>query len=81
LIVTGEKRVTIPEFPNGFTLIPDDLYNWRVETHGDAATVDEAAGPDGFVDSWAPYADGPNNPKRGDGTYAISAGRLFTTAP
>jgi hypothetical protein len=80
-IVTAEKRVTIPSFPNGFTLIPGDLYNWRVETHGDAASVDELADADGFADSWAPYAAGPESPKRGDGTYAISGGRAFTTAP
>jgi hypothetical protein len=80
-IVTGEKRVSIPEFGNGFTLLPGDLYNWRVQVHGDPATVDDLAGEDGFADSWAPWADGPNNPKRGDGSFTISAGRTFTTAP
>jgi hypothetical protein len=80
-VVTSEKRLTIPSFPNGFTLIPGDLYNWRVETHGDAASVDELADADGFADSWAPYAYAPESPKRGDGTYTISGGRLFTTAP
>ncbi|HEX6274924.1 MAG TPA: hypothetical protein VFZ53_17900, partial [Polyangiaceae bacterium] len=80
-IVTGEKRASIPEFPNGFTLIPDDLHNWRVEIHGDATSVDELAGPEGFADSWAPYGEGPNSPKRGDGSFSISGGRRFTTAP
>jgi hypothetical protein len=80
-IVTGEKRVSIPEFANGFTLLPGDLYNWRVQVHGDPATVDDLADEDGFADSWAPWADAPNNPKRGDGSFTISAGRTFTTAP
>jgi hypothetical protein len=81
-IVTGEKRVSIPEFGNlGFTLLPGDLYNWRVQVHGDPATVDDLADEDGFADSWAPWCDAPSNPKRGDGTFAISAGRRFTTAP
>jgi hypothetical protein len=79
-IVTAGKQTSIPSFPNGFQLIPGDVYNWRVETHGSFATVDEMAGPEGFVDSWAPYCEGVENPRRGDGQYAISAGRLFTMA-
>jgi hypothetical protein len=80
-IVTAEKQASIPEFPNGFTLIPGDLYNWRVETHRSWATVNEMAGPDGFADSWAPYCEAPETPLRGDGQFAISAGRTFTMAP
>ena len=81
-IVTGEKRVSIPEFGNlGFTLLPGDLYNWRVQVHGDPATIDDLADDDGFADPWAPWCDSPSNPKRGDGTFAISAGRTFRMAP
>lgn len=79
-IVTAEKQASIPEFPNTFTLIPGDLYNWRVETHRSWATVDEMTGPDGFADSWAPYCEAPERPLRGDGQFAISAGRTFTMA-
>jgi hypothetical protein len=81
-IVTAEKRVSIPAFTNGFTLLPGDLYEWRIQSHGNVASVDELADPDtGGFDSWAPFPDGPQNPKRGDGSYTISDGRIFTTAP
>ena len=83
-IVTAEKRVSIPEFPNGFTLLPGDEYSWRIQVHGDPTTgpasVDDIAGDDGF-DSWAPWAEAPDSPKRGDGAFALSNARYFTTAP
>jgi hypothetical protein len=79
-IVTSEKQATIPSFPNGFTLIPGDEYNWRVETHRSWMTMDELAGPEGFADSWAPYCESPESPLRGDGQYAISFGRTFFLA-
>jgi hypothetical protein len=80
-IVTAAKRVSIPEFPNGFTLIPDDLYGWSVEVHNDVATVDDLAGPQGFIDSWAPTGEGPSSPRRGDGSFSATDERYFTTAP
>jgi hypothetical protein len=60
---------------------PADIIQYRVETHGDAATVDELAGPSGFIDEfgWS-ECDGPEGPRREDGSYAISLAR-YITAP
>ncbi|HVR20729.1 MAG TPA: hypothetical protein VMS65_13560, partial [Polyangiaceae bacterium] len=80
-VVTAEKRMTIPEFPNGFTLVPGARFDWTVETHGTAASVDDLAGPTGFIDAWAPFADAVASPRRGDGTFAQSTGQRFTTVP
>ena len=74
-VVTTRKTITMPTFPNGFTFRAGDDGYWRVETHGDAETVDDLAGPDGFVDSFGPYADEPDGPRRDAGSFAISAGR------
>ena len=43
-IVTSNKQVTIPEFPNGWELRRDMSYYWTVETHGDYASVDQMTG-------------------------------------
>ncbi|HEY3495357.1 MAG TPA: hypothetical protein VGK73_11750, partial [Polyangiaceae bacterium] len=80
-VVTARKQITLPTFPNGFRLTAGHLHNWRVETHGSAASVDELAGAEGFADSFgASSGSRPAGPRRGSGTYTISAGREFTTA-
>jgi hypothetical protein len=59
----------------------NEVYNWRVETHGSAASVDELAVPGGYLDAFSRtegYAEGP---RTSDGSYSISTGRTFTTAP
>ena len=47
LLVDCEQasEVSIPTFPDGHTNIyPETYYVWQVETHGDFASVDDAAG-------------------------------------
>ena len=43
-MVTARQTISTPTFPNGFKLRDGDTGWWRVETHGDAETVDDLAG-------------------------------------
>jgi hypothetical protein len=52
-----------------------------VEVHGTAETMDEATGPDGFLDSFSYNGSEPHGPRRGGGTYSYSQRRVLTTAP
>jgi hypothetical protein len=83
-VVTDGDEIQIPTFANGYALpgYSDDEYVWRVETHGTATTMEEATGPNGFMDSFG-YSDGssPWGPRREDGTYSVSAGEWFTVTP
>jgi hypothetical protein len=78
-VVTARKSIPMPTFPNGFSLRAADDAFFRVEAHGDAATVDELAGSNGFVDSFGPWGDVPDGPRRDAGTFAISGSSLFWT--
>lgn len=78
-VVTKEKSLKIPSFPVSFSIPPNNDVRWSIETHGSYATVDEAAGPKGFIDQFAYHA--PEGSRRGTGTYTQSEWRAFTTAP
>jgi hypothetical protein len=84
-VVTSKKSFTLPKVVNdGFALDPGVSYYWRVETHGNLATTDAAAGPTGFLDEFSGdfYGQVPLGPRRGDGSYTISAySDLITMAP
>jgi hypothetical protein len=67
----------MPTFPDGFALRAAGDAWWAVETHGDTATVDEAAGPNGFADAFGPWGDEPDGPRRDAGTFALSGSRGF----
>jgi hypothetical protein len=76
-VVTAKKTIPMPAFINGFVLRTGDDAYFRVEVHGELATVDEAAGENGFVDALGPYGDSPDGPLRDAGTFALSAGSAF----
>jgi hypothetical protein len=76
-VVTARNSIPMPTFPNGFALRSADDAYFRVEAHGDVPTVDELAGSDGFVDSFGPWGEEPDGPRRDAGTFAISASSLF----
>ena len=81
-IVTAEKRMSIPDVPERLHADSGRPLRMARANPRDSASVDELAGPDGIRRrSWAPFTDGPSSPKRGDGSYSISDGRIFTTAP
>jgi hypothetical protein len=78
-VVTARTSIPMPTFPNGYGLRAADDAWFRIEAHGDLATVDEAAGSSGFVDSFGPWADVPDGPRRNAGTFAISVASGFWT--
>lgn len=81
-IVTTKKQFTIPEVAGGsFHLDKEQLYLWRVETHGDFATVDELANPAGFMDAFSADWEVPLGPKQSDGSFTMSGAYRFWTAP
>ena len=81
-VVTSRTQTPLPSFASeGFTLRANQRHNWRVETHGNANSVDALCGPNGFIDSMGFYIDDVVGPGTGDGSYTISTGRTFTTAP
>jgi hypothetical protein len=81
-IVTSKKQFTIPEVAGGiFVLDANQFYRWRVETHGEFATVDEMTSPAGYIDEFGADWSLPVSPKQEDGSYTLSGGFGFTTAP
>jgi len=60
-------------------LYPNSGYAWSVRTHRQLSTMDEATGPDGYLDS---YCYGRlQGPPRGSGTHTSSAKFGFTSKP
>jgi hypothetical protein len=80
-VVTAGKQLTMPEVVGGgFALQKGKIFEWRVATHGSFSSVDEMAGPSGYLDPFAVEAE-PVGPNLEDGQYTISASRYFTSAP
>ena len=80
-VVTAEEQFTLPTVAQGaYVLMSDEVFEWWVETHGKQATVDEMAGPDGFLDAFSWDTDRPAGPHQSDGEFTMSAPYSFTTA-
>jgi hypothetical protein len=79
-VVTTRRTITLPTIP-GFSLRPGGDYNWRVETHGSSTSVDEVTGSAGHFDAFGADDERPLGRISGSGSYTISTGRVFTTAP
>ncbi len=87
-IVTAQTDVALPSVLGGsFTILPDAgyqgaEYGWGVETHGDYKTVDDMAGPTGFIDSFgSSWGSSPTGPTRQNGSFTFSGSYPFTIAP
>jgi hypothetical protein len=81
-IVTSKKQFKIPVVAGSvFELDPAQLFYWRVETHGDFATVDQMVGASGFMDAFSFDWETPMGPKQESGSFTMSGGYPFTTAP
>jgi hypothetical protein len=79
-VVTAAKTAKLPSFPAAsFTIPPSKDCYWWVEAHGNIATVDAAAGPTGFLDSFVHHT--LEGPRRGGGTYTESVHRSFKSPP
>jgi hypothetical protein len=80
-IVTTDKQVRIPTFPNGLQVLRDaSQYFWRVETHDDYQSVDDMTGPDGFIGNynWSSSRH-PSGPRFADGTFTASTQTFIYT--
>lgn len=80
-VVTAEKQVTVPMFPNGLDVFREaSEYLWRVETHSEFQSVDEMAGSSGYIRDYnwtsARYASGPTSV---DGSFTSSEARFVNT--
>jgi hypothetical protein len=77
-VVTSEKRAKIPV---DSVMLPslrlDSVYEWSVRTHRKFATVDEATGPTGYLDSFC-YGR-LRGPRRDSSSHTESELRSFTT--
>jgi hypothetical protein len=79
-VVTTRRTITFPTF-GGFTPRSAEPYDWRVERHGTASSVDALAGMSGYLDPFSRSGVQAEGPRVGDGSYSVSTGRRFTTAP
>jgi hypothetical protein len=79
-VVTSKKEAKLPIAPF-LPYVPraNTAFEWRVETHGKFASVDEATAEAGLIGPFFEY--GLRGSKRGAGTYTESGHRKFTTPP
>jgi hypothetical protein len=83
-VVTGRTEFTLAELPilgGTFTLMAAEPHNWDVQTHGKPASVDDMAGPNGFIDGFGFHETRPAGLARESGSYTSSAYYYFETAP
>jgi hypothetical protein len=79
-IATTKTQFTIPEVVGGNFLKGGEGYFWRVETHGELATVDAMTGPTGFMDAFSADEETPQGPRTDNGQYTVTSSRIFTAA-
>ncbi|MFI5308758.1 MAG: hypothetical protein ACHQ53_15480 [Polyangiales bacterium] len=77
-VVTTAKQAMIPAPPISAFAANVKLY-WWIETHEGFATVDDATGPEGMLDTISTGTI--RGPRRGAGTYTESEHRSVTTSP
>jgi hypothetical protein len=83
-VVTEDYRAQLPVFPgpSGIALPKSRSCQWSIEIHGAYPTVDQAAGPTGFFDSFGFYYNGElYGLKRDNGFFSTSSSYYITTAP
>jgi hypothetical protein len=83
-VVTEDYKTQLPVFTGagGIPLPKGRECTWSVEVHGAYATVDQATGPTGFLDSFGYYYDGRLwGLKRDSGSFTTSSSYSLTTAP
>jgi len=67
------SQVTVPAY------VANTAYTWSVRTHRVFATVDDATGPEGYLDSYC--YDRLRGPRRGAGSHTQTATSSFTSKP
>jgi hypothetical protein len=78
-VLTSNSQAKLPVSPlSDYAAPTNSEFNWEVETHGDLASVDDASGSDGFLSVFS--YETLRGPARGNGSYAQSVQRSFTTS-
>lgn len=81
-IVTASRQVKLSDVQILHDVIaPNSYHNWLVETHGQFASVDAMAGPNGYMDAFGNNNYRPWGPHHTDGAFTTSGLSYFTTAP
>jgi hypothetical protein len=83
-VITEDYKTQLPVFggPSGIPLPKARQCGWSIEIHGLYATVDQATGPTGFLDSHGYYYYGELwGLKRDNGGFSTSLTYYLTTAP
>jgi hypothetical protein len=78
-VVTTKREAHLPVAAT-FMLQPNHNFAWRIETHGSYASTDEAAGPEGFLDTCG-YDFRPRGATRGKGSFAETSARQVSIKP
>jgi hypothetical protein len=79
IVTTNKSNFKVPVIVGGaYALVSTHVYDWRVETHGNLATVDAMAGPSGFMDEFSGDNESPRGPHTADGSFTISQANAFT---
>jgi hypothetical protein len=83
VVISNQRSFKLPSVVNGtYSLVHGESYRWQVETHGSPASVDEMAGPAGFIDAYSSnHSDfSPVGLRAGDGAYTLSVAKFITVA-
>ncbi|HET7546008.1 MAG TPA: carboxypeptidase-like regulatory domain-containing protein [Polyangiaceae bacterium] len=81
-VVTAESSATWPSVPALPSSFPKDgSFGWGVEVHGAFATVDDAAGPNGFLVACGAVSNCSRGPRLDDGSLTQSSWRNIASAP
>jgi hypothetical protein len=83
-VVTEDFKAQLPVLggASGIPLPKMRQCDWSIELHGAYATVDQAAGPTGFLDPFGSYYDGRLwGLKSSNGSFSTSSSYSITTAP
>jgi hypothetical protein len=84
IIVTAKHQFSLGELPivgGKGAVLKGNPQMWHVQTHGKFASVDEMAGPAGFLDDFWLSNSRPFGPARQDGVFTDTTHAYFTTAP
>ncbi|HVZ35914.1 MAG TPA: hypothetical protein VG963_25985, partial [Polyangiaceae bacterium] len=81
-VVTNRTQIALADLPPGFTWAAGSAAQWSVQTHGDTASVDDLAGPNGFMDAFSypspSIPTSPSGPNHADGYFTESELRAVT---
>lgn len=77
-VVTSEPHAQVPNLEHlGIYYPHDGSYRWTVESHGDAADIDELCGGSGYLDPFSGDFLYPIGPRSGSGRFWRSVPRNF----